>query len=394
MASIAMLYDRSETDELGIRLTADEMGVELGYLPFHKVAVGFDTDGFSYRSLGRDHSDKLRDIRVVLNRTQSKGRRMFAADIFEAIGAHVLNPLTVELACKSKVRTLLALSTKGIRVPRTVYVPANVEEQVGGGGVQENSVAITSLISQELGNERVVVKPDAGTHGRGVTLAEGPDGLLSVLGDVASTIINPSGVVAQELIPKWFYDLRIVVRKEKGKAPHCHETALARGGFKEFRTNTFLGNKVFRAHLPAVVRRQAEDSAQALGGDEDSWMIALDAMPRIGDELMQGEEALRQSFEDLEGPFGEVTRVKRMPDKKRNFPEYTREITRAYTEYMASEPYAHIQGVVNETLEKCRDSVYFHEGNACPEFWEQTRIVGGVNVAEDLLTCALGLIDS
>ena len=105
-----MLYDRSETDELGIRLTADEMGVELDYLPFHKVAVGFDADGFSYRTLGRDHSDKLSDIRVVLNRTQSKGRRMFAADIFEAMGARVLNPLTVELACKSKIRTLLTLS--------------------------------------------------------------------------------------------------------------------------------------------------------------------------------------------------------------------------------------------------------------------------------------------
>ncbi len=394
MAKIAMLYDRSETDELGIRLTAEEMGVELDYLPFHKVAVGFDTDGFSYRSLGRDYSDRLRDTRVILNRTQSKSRRVFAADIFEALGSRVLNPLTVELACKSKMRTLLAFSSKGIRVPRTVYVPANVEEQVSGGGVQDNRGAISALISQDLGSERVVVKPDAGTHGRGVTLAEGPDGLLRVLRDVTPTVINPSGVVAQELIPKWFYDLRILVRKEKGKAPHCHETALARGGFKEFRTNTFLGNKVFRAHLPAIVRRQAEKSAQALGGNEDSWVIALDAMPWISDELVEGEEALRQSFEDLEEPFSEVTRVKRMPDKKRNFPEYNREITRAYTKYMASEPYAHIQGVVNETLEKTRDSVFFHEGNACPEFWEQTRIVGGVNLAEDLLNCALGLIDS
>ncbi len=394
MANIAMLYDRSETDELGIRLTAEEMGVELDYLPFHKVAVGFDTDGFSYRSLGRDYSDRLRDTRVILNRTQSKSRRVFAADIFEALGARLLNPLTVELACKSKMRTLLAFSSKGIRVPRTVYVPANVEEQVGGGGVQDNRGAISALISQDLGSERIVVKPDAGTHGRGVTLAEGPDGLLRVLRDVTPTVINPSGVVAQELVPKWFYDLRILVRKEKGKAPYCHETALARGGFKEFRTNTFLGNKVFRAHLPAIVRRQAEESAQALGGNEDSWVIALDAMPWISDELVEGEEALRQSFEDLEEPFSEVTRVKRMPDKKRNFPEYNREITRAYTEYMASEPYAHIQGVVNETLEKTRDSVFFHEGNACPEFWEQTRIVGGVNLAEDLLNCALGLIDS
>jgi glutathione synthase/RimK-type ligase-like ATP-grasp enzyme len=393
MSRIAMLYDRSETDELGIRLTAEEMGVKLDYLPFHKVAVSFDASGFSYRTLGRDYSDRLREIQVVLNRTQSKSRRMFAADISEAVGAHVLNPLTVELTCKSKVRTLLAFANNGIRVPHTVYVSANVEEQVGGGGIQDNSQAISRLISQELGSERVVVKPDAGTHGRGVTLAEGPDGLLNTLQDVTPSIINPSGVVAQELIPKWFYDLRIVVRKEKGKSPHCHETALARGGFKEFRTNTFLGNKVFRANLPAVVRRQAEKSAQALGGDEDSWVIALDAMPRIGDEFMNGEEVLRQSFEDLEEPFSEVTRVKRMPNKKRNFLEYNREITRAYTEYMASEPYAHIQGVVNETLEECRDSVYFHEGNACPEFWEQTRLVGGANIAEDLLNCALGLVD-
>jgi hypothetical protein len=141
------------------------------------------------------------------------------------------------------------------------------------------------------------------------------------------------------------------------------------------------------------VRKQAENSALALGGGEDSWVIALDAMPQIGEDLREGEEALRQSFEDLEEHFSEVTQVKRMPNKKRNFPQYTTEITRAYTEYMASEPYAHIQSVVNETLEKTKDSVYFHEGNACPEFWEQTRVVGGVNVAEDLLTCALGLID-
>jgi hypothetical protein len=61
---------------------------------------------------------------------------------------------------------------------------------------------------------------------------------------------------------------------------------------------------------------------------------------------------------------------------------------------MASEAYAHIEGVVNETLEKTQDSIYFHEGNACPEFWEQTRIVGGVNLAEDLLACAQSLIDA
>jgi glutathione synthase/RimK-type ligase-like ATP-grasp enzyme len=394
MANIAMLYDRSETDELGIRLTAENMGVELDYFPFHKIAVSFNSGGFTYYSLGRDYSEKLRNVKVVINRTQSKSRRIFATDIFEAIGTSVLNPSNVELACKSKMRTLLALAINGIRIPKTVYIPANVEEQVVGGVTQNFSGIIYDLISKELGNDGVVMKPDAGTHGRGVTLAKGPNELLDVIQKVTSSLINPSGVVAQEPIPKWFYDLRIVVRKEKGKAPYCHQTALARGGFKDFRTNTYLGNKVFRASLPYVVRKQAEDAAKILGGDQDSWLIALDAMPSIGNEYIEEELTLRETFEDLEKFFNEVTRVKSMPQKKRNFLEYTNKITRAYNDYMVSKPYSHIQSVINETLEKCKNSVYFHEGNACPEFWEQTRLVGGINVAEDLITCALSLIDS
>ena len=394
MANVAMLYDRSETDELGIRLTAEQMGIELEFLPFHKVAVAFDSRGHSYRSLGRDFTDDLDEVRVVLNRTQSKHRRLVATMILEAFGKTVLNPLPVELACQSKVQTLLLFAKRGILVPRTVFVPSNVEEHVAGGGVKDYSGTVSRLISQELGEERVVVKPDAGTHGTGVSLAEGRDGLMEALRAVTPSIINPVGVVAQELIPKWFYDLRILVRKEKGKPPRCHETALARGGFKEFRTNTFLGNKVVRAQLPPSVMREAERCGEALGGGRDAWVIALDAMPRIGEDLREGEEELRRSFDELEGPFSEVTRVKRMPRKKQDFPEYTREINRAYSEYMASEAYAHIEGVVNETLEKTQDSIYFHEGNACPEFWEQTRIVGGVNLAEDLLACAQSLIDA
>ncbi len=394
MANIAMLYDRSETDELGIRLTAANMGVELDYFPFHKIAVAFGPEGFSYRSLGKDYSNKLRDVKVVLNRAQSKYRRIFAADIFEAIGTSVLNPLNVELACKSKLRTLLLFATNGIRIPKTVYVPANVEEQVIGGPVQNNSGIIHNLISQEMQNDGIVLKPDAGTHGRGVTLAKSPDELLDVIQKVTPSLINPSGIVVQELIPKWFYDLRILVRKEKGKNPYCHKFALARGGFKDFRTNTFLGNKVFRASLPNLVRKQAEDAAQILGGVKDSWVIALDAMPSIGNEYVEEEPALRENFEDLEEVFNKVTQVKSMPHKKRNFPVYTDKITRAYTDYMTSEPYSHIQSVINETLEKCKNSIYFHEGNACPEFWEQTKVVGGINVADDLLTCALSLIDS
>jgi hypothetical protein len=75
------------------------------------------------------------------------------------------------------------------------------------------------------------------------------------------------------------------------------------------------------------------------------------------------------------------------------FDSYTREIEKAYGDYMATDAYAHIQAVVQESLDKTRDKVLFHEGNSCPEFWEQTRIVGGVNVGECLLRGAESLLD-
>jgi len=60
---------------------------------------------------------------------------------------------------------------------------------------------------------------------------------------------------------------------------------------------------------------------------------------------------------------------------------------------MATEAYAFIQGVIQESLDGKRDTVLFHEGNSCPEFWEQTRIVGGANVAESLLRSSQSLLD-
>jgi len=394
MTDIAMAYDRSETDEMGIKLTADEMGVGLQYLPFYKVSLGFGNDGFTYRSPGQNYASALKGVRVVLNRTQSKNRRLFASAIFEALDKAVLNPLSVEISCQSKIRTLLAFFNSGIKIPKTVYVPCNVQEGRADGGVLDNSGVISKLIAQELGSGKVVTKPDAGTHGRNVRLADGPEALLGMLRDISSSIINPSGVVAQEFIPKWFYDLRIVVEKEKGRPGFCFPTALARAGFKDFRTNTFLGNMVFRARLPPAVQKEAVRCGDALGGGARAWVIALDAMPYIGDDRVADEGELRSHFDALEGPFSEVKKVKRYPLKKRNFEEYTGMINEAYGRYMSTEAYANIQAAIEASLERKRDSVVFHEGNACPEFWEQTRIVGGVNVAESLLRCAQSLLDN
>ena len=212
---------------------------------------------------------------------------------------------------------------------------------------------------------------------------------------LAPGILLPSKeiVVAQEFVPKWFYDLRIVVEKENQKTPICHPTAMARGGFKDFRTNTYLGNMVFRVNLPANVRKEAERCGEAIAGDTEGYVLALDAMPFIEETEIYAEDKLKSNFNELEPSFNQVQKIKKDPLKKRNFKLYTEKIENSYTEYMSQEPYHNIQKVIQETLKQKKDSVLFHEGNACPEFWEQTRIVGGINIAKSLLNCAKSFLD-
>ena len=392
MTEIGLLYDQSETDELGIKLTAEKMNIDLVFLPFLKTAFTFNKNGYLFRTIGKDYTPRLRDVQVVINRCQSKNRRHYASAILESIDINVLNPQIVEYNCYSKLRTLLAFAKAKINIPKTVYVAANVKESRALGGTRDYTELICDLVNNDLPNS-VVIKPDAGTHGKGVSLSMERDELKRNINSIGQDTTNPSGIIAQEQIPKWFFDLRIIVVKKKNSSPFCYENALARGNLKEFRTNTFLGSMVFRAKLPKTVRNTAEKCAKILGEDQDSWLIALDAMPYFTHELMKDEADLRNSFEALEKPFDKVKQVKSMLRKKWRFRKYSKEITLAYNEYMETEPYKHIELIINNAIKKLADNIYFFEGNACPEFWEQTRVVAGINLAEDLLGCALSLLD-
>jgi hypothetical protein len=84
--SIGILFESSETDEKGIKMTAEQMGIDLVYIPFRKVAVRLDGNGYNIRTKARDYTKVLKDIKVVLNRAQSKNRRLFAANVLEAFG--------------------------------------------------------------------------------------------------------------------------------------------------------------------------------------------------------------------------------------------------------------------------------------------------------------------
>ncbi len=179
----------------------------------------------------------------MLNRAQSKNRRLQASYIMEMLGKKTINSSQIEFICYSKFRTLLHLWKAGIPNSQNRFCALRRVDTMKNGREIHNEKDIADLFKQEIPlGEGIVIKADAGTHGKMIMLSKNREELVANIKETKPTIINPIGVVAQELIQKWFYDLRIIVYKEKGKQPVCHHTAMARAGFKDFRTNTFLGN--------------------------------------------------------------------------------------------------------------------------------------------------------
>ena len=390
--SIAIVYERSETDEMGIKLTAEKLGINLIYIPFRKVAIGFSENGYNFKSTGKNYSKTIAAVDVVLNRAQSKNRRLVAAQIFETLGKPVINTSQVEFSCYSKLRTLLRFWKAGIKIPKTVYVPCDPHEPTKDGTKISNKKEIAELVQEELGNKDIVIKPDAGSHGTGVKLAKGKDDLLKIINQVEPSIINPIGVLSQELVQKWFYDLRIIVIKEYGKPPYCYPKAMARTGFKEFRTNAALGNMCFDVDLPSYIREIATGCGDALGDKSDAWVIALDAMINLGDNKIVDDQYLESELEKIAPFFNVITRVKRDKTKKINFKAWNTKVEQAFQNYKSTKPYENIRNIIQESMERNKRSVLFHEANSCPEFWEQTRLITGINLAEPLLRCAKSIV--
>ncbi|MCW4040952.1 MAG: hypothetical protein NWE83_09420 [Candidatus Bathyarchaeota archaeon] len=386
--SIAILYEAAGTDELGIRMTAQEQGIDLVYIPFRKIAVSIGNDGYNFKSKGKDFFDVIENVNSVLNRTQSKNRRLYSASLLEALGKYVVNPLSVEYLCFSKFRTLVEFWKRGIRIPKTVYVPCDSMDTSIKGLTIHNEEAIGQLIQSNLSTKNIVIKPDGGTQGKGIRLAKDNDSLLEILRTTHPSIINPIGFVAQEFVDKWFYDLRIIVYKVRGKPPYCYPRALARAGFKDFRTNTYLGNMVFGVDLPAEVREASIKGANAIGGEDEAWVLAMDGMFNIGQDRVIDDEYVKTELEKLLPSFNIVKKVKSDRLKNRNFPKWNAMLENAYRDYMNTTPYEKVKDVISESMERCKKSVLFHEANSCAEFWEQTRIIAGINVAIPLLECA------
>ncbi len=390
--SIGLLYERSENDENGIKLTAEQLGVELTFIPFRKIAISIDKEGFNIATKGKNFTNTFKDIAVILNRAQSKNRRLYAAHTMEIFGKKVLNPSQIESECYSKFRTLMHLWAVGLPIPKTVYVPCDPYDTLKDGRKIRNEIDIADLLQQEIGQE-VIIKPDAGTHGKGIVLSNNRENLLVNIQNTEPSIINPVGIVAQELIEKWFYDLRIIVYKEKRKDPICHSIAMARAGFNDFRTNTYLGNLVFDVKLPQHIRELAAKCGKTLGREHEAWVFAIDAMINVGKNKNANDEILKNELTKAASSFEAVQEVKRDDLRLRDFKAWNTQLEAAVNTYKGTEPYSKIKTTIEENVDANRTCIVFHEANSCPEFWEQTRTITGLNVAVPLIKGAQSLIE-
>jgi glutathione synthase/RimK-type ligase-like ATP-grasp enzyme len=392
--SIALLYERSENDENGIKLTAQQLGIDLTFIPFRKIALAISKDGFNAKTKGKDYTGIIGDTKVVLNRAQSKNRRLQASYLMEMLGKKTLNSSQSEFICYSKLRTLLHLFKEGIPIPKTVFVPCDSTDTLKNGREIHNEKDIADLFEQEIPlKEGIVIKADAGTHGKMIMLSKNREELEASIKETKSSIINPIGVVAQELVQKWFYDLRIIVFQEKGKAPVCYHTAMARAGFKDFRTNTFLGNLVFHAKLPLSIQELAVNCGRTLGKGSDAWIFALDAMVNVGENKNADDAYLKGELDKAGQAFVPVQKVKADETRLTDFQTWTGKLEKAFQVYKNTQSYENIKNIIEESIEKNKGALVFHESNSCPEFWENTRLATGLNVAVPLLKGAQSLID-
>jgi uncharacterized SAM-dependent methyltransferase len=149
---------------------------------------------------------------------------------------------------------------------------------------------------------------------------------------------------------------------------------------------------VFGINLPQKIREKAALCAESVGKNCDAWVLTLDAMLNFGEEKGLSEDA-QKNFEKLKPLFDEIQKVKSEKATKKNFAQWNEKLEEAFNNYASSEAYWNIQELIEESVKSMENNVVFHEANSCPDFWEQTRLATGINLAEHLLACAESLTD-
>ena len=201
-------------------------------------------------TFGLERPEGLPD--VVLNRSVSHTRALYAALCFDHYGVRSVNDAAVLELAGDKVRTSLRLAAKGIPTPRTVVALS-----------PEAALRAVATIGYPA-----VLKPAVGSGGRLMAKVDDPDAAeqivehKSALGSAIHSVYY-----VQEYVPKPDRDLRVLVVGDQAVGAMYRRSSA-------WRTNAARGATVAPAPLTPELRELALRAADAVGGG----VLAVDLM--------------------------------------------------------------------------------------------------------------------
>jgi [lysine-biosynthesis-protein LysW]---L-2-aminoadipate ligase len=189
---------------------------------------------------------------VVLNRSVSHTRSVYATRCYEHYGVPTVNTADVTELAGDKIRTSLRLAERGIPTPRTVIALSP-------------EAALRAIA--EVGYP-AVLKPAIGSWGRLMAKVDSEEDAEQILEHKAA-LSSPlhSVIYVQEFVPKPDRDLRVFVVGDEIVAAMYRRS-------EHWRTNAARGATTEAAPVSAELRELALRSAAAVGGG----VLAVDLM--------------------------------------------------------------------------------------------------------------------
>jgi hypothetical protein len=116
-------------------------------------------------------------------------------------------------------------------------------------------------------------------------------------------------------------------------------------------------------------------------------------MVDVADNKNADEAFLKEQLDKAAQSWSGVQKVKADETRLTDFPAWNQKLEAAFQTYKETSAYQNITHIIEESVEENKSALVFHESNSCPEFWENTRLATGLNVAVPLLKSAQSLID-
>ncbi|MCD6444839.1 ATP-grasp domain-containing protein [Candidatus Bathyarchaeota archaeon] len=371
MSSAALLYDRLTIDEAELLVTASRRGLEFKRI-FTKNPSSLVTED-------------VEDVKVVVNRCESKHRALEAAKRVEELGRVVINSYRVESLCSDKIKTIRVLEGKGVKVPKSLFKSFPKDDS----SIEEWITEVVEEAESELGYP-LVFKPTHGSWGRGVLKVGDRETLVEVLGrNSRPTQINPEGVFLQEYVEKPGFDLRILVYKEGSSSGLLCCIARVSRSPEEFRTNTHLGGLPVGVDLNAYPRHRMEilRALDAIMGHEDYGIVALDAMPSI--EGRDWSSIYKLAAECI-SVYDEIRRFVHK-NRFRRYVNWKTEMEEMFRKLKELDTYKKLSRFIDELLADC--DLKIHEANSRFDYAFNTRNATGVNPADKYVDICFKILE-